>query len=210
MKKPVLALLSIILLTAGCSQRPAATTKIPLTSAHRGAATIAPENTMASVDSCIKYGVGNIECDVCISKDSVFYVLHDSTLDRTTNGTGAISQWLSTDIDTLDAGSWFAPRLSGHFLGAYAEGGTYDFQLKKEKGYRGKYYAAAGITYGYVRPLARHLAIEFSVGIGYLDTEYRKYTSYGNDLVWVSSGKYHFIGPTKAKISLVWLLTSGR
>ena len=94
MKKPVLALLSIILLTAGCSQRPAATTKIPLTSAHRGAATIAPENTMASVDSCIKYGVGNIECDVCISKDSVFYVLHDSTLDRTTNGTGAISQWL--------------------------------------------------------------------------------------------------------------------
>lgn len=88
MKKPVLALLSIILLTAGCSQRPAATTKIPLTSAHRGAATIAPENTMASVDSCIKYGVGNIECDVCISKDSVFYVLHDSTLDRTTNGTG--------------------------------------------------------------------------------------------------------------------------
>ena len=76
MKKPVLALLSIILLTAGCSQRPAATTKIPLTSAHRGAATIAPENTMASVDSCIKYGVGNIECDVCISKDSVFYVLH--------------------------------------------------------------------------------------------------------------------------------------
>ena len=83
-------------------------------------------------------------------------------------------------------------------------------QLKKEKGYRGKYYAAAGITYGYVRPLARHLAIEFSVGIGYLDTEYRKYTSYGNDLAWVSSGKYHFIGPTKAKISLVWLLTSGR
>lgn len=113
MKKPVLALLSIILLTAGCSQRPAATTKIPLTSAHRGAATIAPENTMASVDSCIKYGVGNIECDVCISKDSVFYVLHDSTLDRTTNGTGAISQWLSADIDTLDAGSWFAPRFAG-------------------------------------------------------------------------------------------------
>lgn len=82
--------------------------------------------------------------------------------------------------------------------------------VEKEKGYRGKYYAAAGITYGYVRPLARHLAIEFSVGIGYLDTEYRKYTSYGNDLAWVSSGKYHFIGPTKAKISLVWLLTSGR
>ena len=113
MKKPVLTLLSIILLAAGCSRQPAATTKIPITSAHRGAAAIAPENTMASVDSCIKYGVGNIECDVCISKDSIFYVLHDSTLDRTTNGTGAISQWLSADIDTLDAGSWFAPRFAG-------------------------------------------------------------------------------------------------
>ena len=41
------------------------------------------------------------------------------------------------------------------------------------------------------------------------DTEYRKYTSYGNDLVWVSSGKYHFIRPTKAKISLVWLQRRG-
>lgn len=101
-------------------------------------------------------------------------------------------------------------RLSGHFLGIYAEGGTYDFQLEKKQGYRGKYYAAAGMAYGYVHSLARHLAIEFSVGIGYLDTEYRKYISYGNDLVWASSGKYHFVGPTKAKVSLVWLLTSGR
>ena len=57
---------------------------------------------------------------------------------------------------------------------------------------------------GLVLSLIHILAIEFSVGIGYLDTEYRKYTSYGNDLVWVSSGKYHFIGPTKAKVSLVW------
>ncbi len=96
MKKPVLTLLSIILLTAGCSQRPA-TTKIPLTSAHRGAATIAPENTMASVDSCIKYGVGNIECDVCISKDSVFYVLHDSTLDQLHLQQGVSCQMLQKD-----------------------------------------------------------------------------------------------------------------
>ena len=109
MKKPVLALLSIILLTAGCSQRPAATTKIPLTSAHRGAATIAPENTMASVDSCIKYGVGNIECDVCISKDSVFYVLHDSTLDR-------FRQEVSTDyfgillLHCMTKGDWAETR----------------------------------------------------------------------------------------------------
>lgn len=101
-------------------------------------------------------------------------------------------------------------RLTGHFLGLYAEGGAYDFQWKEEKGYRGKYYAAAGMTYGYTHLISRHLAIEFSLGVGYLDTEYRKYTTYKKDLVWISSGKYHFIGPTKAKVSLVWLLTAGR
>lgn len=87
--------------------------KVPAASGHRGANTIAPENTMASADSCIKYGIGNIECDICISKDSVFYLMHDSTLDRTTNGTGKICEWMSADIDTLDAGSWFGPEFAG-------------------------------------------------------------------------------------------------
>ncbi len=82
-------------------------------SGHRGAECVAPENTMASVDSCIKYGVDFIECDVCISKDSVFYLLHDSILDRTTNGTGEITQWMSADIDTLDAGTWFNEKFEG-------------------------------------------------------------------------------------------------
>lgn len=101
-------------------------------------------------------------------------------------------------------------RLTGHFWGVYAEGGVYDFQFKEEKGFRGDYYAAAGFTYGYTHQIARHLAMEFSIGIGYLDTEYRKYTTYKNDLIWTSSGKYHFIGPTKAKVSLVWLITARR
>lgn len=101
-------------------------------------------------------------------------------------------------------------RLTGHFLGVYAEGGVYDFQLKEDKGFRGRYYAASGLTYGYSHQLAAHLALEFSLGIGYLETEYRKYTSYKGDLIWTSSGQYHFIGPTKAKVSLVWLITGGR
>lgn len=101
-------------------------------------------------------------------------------------------------------------RLTGHFLGVYAEGGTYDFQFKEDKGYRGRYYGAAGLTYGYTHQLAACLALEFSFGVGYLETEYRKYTTYKKDLVWTSSGRYHFIGPTKAKVSLVWLITAGR
>lgn len=101
-------------------------------------------------------------------------------------------------------------RLTGHFLGVYAEGGRYDFQFGGEDGYQGKYYGAAGLTYGYSRQLARHLAIEFSFGVGYLTTEYRKYSLYEGDLIWKTSNQYNFIGPTKAKISLVWLITGRR
>lgn len=101
-------------------------------------------------------------------------------------------------------------RLTGHFLGVYAEGGTYDFQFKEDRGYRGRYYGAAGLTYGYTHRLASRIALEFSLGVGYLETEYRKYTTYKGDLVWTGSGRYHFMGPTKAKVSIVWLITAGR
>lgn len=100
-------------------------------------------------------------------------------------------------------------RLNGHFFGLYAEGGIYDFQFKGN-GYQGKYYGAAGFTYGYSTSVSRHLALEFSLGIGYLTTEYQKYTPYEGSLVWMSSGNYTFIGPTKAKISLVWVITKKR
>lgn len=100
-------------------------------------------------------------------------------------------------------------RLNGHFVGLYAEGGVYDFQFSDD-GYQGKYYGAAGITYGYARQLARHFSLEFSFGIGYLTTEYKKYTPYEGDIIWTTSGRYNFIGPTKAKVSLVWLITTRR
>lgn len=87
--------------------------QLPELSGHRGADYIAPENTLASADSCIKYKIDLMECDIRISKDSVFYLLHDSTLDRTTNGSGPIGEWLSADIDTLDAGSWFGEEFKG-------------------------------------------------------------------------------------------------
>lgn len=100
-------------------------------------------------------------------------------------------------------------RLTGHFIGLYAEGGVYDFQFSGD-GYQGKYYGAAGISYGYARQLARHFSLEFSFGIGYLTSEYKKYTPYEGDIIWTTSGRYNFIGPTKAKVSLVWLITKRR
>ncbi len=121
MKNVIYILFVMGLLAAGCTRRTSPSAKVPLASGHRGTTAIAPENTMASADSCIKYEAGNIECDICISKDSVFYVLHDSMLDRTTNGTGNIKEWLSADIDTLDAGSWFAPEFAGQRIPRFAD-----------------------------------------------------------------------------------------
>lgn len=93
----------------------------PLVSGHRGANCIAPENTMASLDSCIRYGVDVMELDVVMSADSVFYLLHDRTLDRTTNGTGKPGDYPAAVLDTLDAGSWFGPEWAGQKLPRFAD-----------------------------------------------------------------------------------------
>ncbi len=75
---------------------------------HRGANHLAPENTYAAAQKCIDMGLDYVEIDVRQSKDGVFYILHDSTVDRTTDGSGAIASLLSADVDRLDAGSWFS------------------------------------------------------------------------------------------------------
>lgn len=112
MKRFVLVSAMLLAIFAvSCKERP-----YPAISGHRGANFIAPENTLASADSCILYGVDVMECDVVLSKDSVFYLLHDSLLDRTTNGSGPIREWLSRDLDTLDAGSWFGDAWKGEPL----------------------------------------------------------------------------------------------
>ena len=97
--------------------------------------------------------------------------------------------------------------LTGHFLGLYAGGGKYDLQWG-EKGYQGEFFIAAGVSYGWDTRIARHLPLEFNIGIGLLRTDYRHYHARDNyqTLLWQENGKYTWFGPTKAKISLVWLL----
>lgn len=103
------------------------------------------------------------------------------------------------------------PLLAGHFLGLYAGGGKYDLQWK-ENGYQGEFFIAAGISYGYARRIARHLSLEFSIGIGMMKTDYRHYRAEKDYSVlrWQENGNYTWLGPTKAKISLVWMLTKKR
>jgi glycerophosphoryl diester phosphodiesterase len=73
---------------------------------HRGYNTLYPENTMLSFREAVKAGVNAIECDVKMTADGVLIISHDSTLDRTTNGTGDITQLTWEYISTLDAGEW--------------------------------------------------------------------------------------------------------
>ena len=99
------------------------------------------------------------------------------------------------------------PALAGHFLGLYAGGGKYDLQWL-ENGYQGEFFIAAGLSYGYARRIARNLSLEFNIGIGLLRTDYRHYRTEQDYEVlrWLENGNYTWFGPTKVKISLVWML----
>ena len=80
---------------------------------HRGGSLIAPENTFAAADAALNMGAHLIELDVRESADGVLYVMHDQTLDRTTDGSGPIQHHTAAEIDALDAGRWFAPEFEG-------------------------------------------------------------------------------------------------
>ncbi len=108
---------AVLVAVTGCgAARYASSSRLPEISGHRGANDIAPENTLASADSCIRYGIDVMECDVTVSKDGVFYVLHDYTLDRTTNGSGYTYEHPASYLETLDAGSWFGEAWKGQKL----------------------------------------------------------------------------------------------
>ena len=77
--------------------------------AHRGASAERPECTLAAIDRAIEAGATAVEVDVRTSKDGQLFILHDATLDRTTNGTGPAAALSLAELQRLDAGSWFDP-----------------------------------------------------------------------------------------------------
>lgn len=107
--------------------------------------------------------------------------------------------------------------LTGHHAGAYFQTLIYDFEFGG-KGYlagqpgaslwqRGNY--AVGVEYGYSLPVSRHFNIDFSIGIGYMWGRYYEYIPLDGHYVWQSTRRLRYFGPTKAEISLVWLLGRG-
>lgn len=99
--------------------------------------------------------------------------------------------------------------LTGHHLGIYGAIVTYDFELGG-RGYLGnKWSYHTGIEYGYSLPVAKRLNLDFTLGIGYLGGEYMEYLPIDNHYVWQATKQRHWFGPTKAEVSLVWLIGYG-
>jgi len=84
--------------------------------AHRGASAISPENTIIAFKRAIEIGVNAIETDVQMTKDGHLILIHDETLERTTNGTGWVKDYTLEEIKELDAGSWFSSIYGGESI----------------------------------------------------------------------------------------------
>jgi glycerophosphoryl diester phosphodiesterase len=80
---------------------------------HRGAGGLAPENTLAAIDTGMSYAVQRIEIDVRQTKDGVVVCIHDETINRTTNGTGKVKDFSYSELMSFDAGLWFAKEFEG-------------------------------------------------------------------------------------------------
>jgi len=89
--------------------------------AHRGASSYAPENTLAAFDLALQMGVRHIELDVDFTSDSHIVVIHDDTVDRTTNGSGPVTSHTLAALRGFDAGSWFGAQFAGERIPTFDE-----------------------------------------------------------------------------------------
>ena len=81
----------------------------PVNFAHRGASARAPENTLEAFRLAVEGGAGGLELDVHMTLDKEIVVIHDATVGRTTNGSGAVAEMTLDELRTLDAGYRFSP-----------------------------------------------------------------------------------------------------
>ncbi|TCS94660.1 glycerophosphodiester phosphodiesterase [Hazenella coriacea] len=89
--------------------------------AHRGFSSIAPENTSTAFQRAIEVGADGIELDVHMTLDGELVVIHDETVDRTSNGTGWVKNLTLSQLKELDMGSWFSSPFVGETIATLAE-----------------------------------------------------------------------------------------
>lgn len=106
---------------AADSDRATAAAAVTQLIAHRGASIERPECTLAAIRRAIEVGATAVEVDVRTSRDGQLFILHDSTLDRTTNGKGPASDSTLEQLQKLDAGSWFDEKYKGERIPSLIE-----------------------------------------------------------------------------------------
>src|ERR1700730_3123174 len=88
---------------------------------HRGAMGYAPENTLISFEEAIRRGADLLELDVQLSADHEVVIMHDTSVDRTTDGSGLVRDLPWKKIKTFDAGTWYGPDQAGQFVPSLAQ-----------------------------------------------------------------------------------------
>ncbi len=83
---------------------------------HRGAAALAPENTLAGIQKAVESGIKWIEIDTQLSADNIPVIIHDKTVRRCTNGKGRVGDLTLAELKVLDAGSWFSKEFKGETI----------------------------------------------------------------------------------------------
>ncbi|WP_373236300.1 glycerophosphodiester phosphodiesterase [Cohaesibacter celericrescens] len=101
--------------------RPSDFAKGPEVVCHRGINKLAPENTLPAAQLVFEQGFDWLELDVHETADGAMVVIHDDTLERTTNGTGAVAEKSLAELQKYDAGSWFSPQFTGTTIPTLAE-----------------------------------------------------------------------------------------
>ncbi len=89
--------------------------------AHRGARSNAPENTLAAIRLAREQGAGWVEVDVKLTQDGIPILMHDETLERTTNGKGLVAEASWQDLRMLDAGTWFGAHFANERIPTLTE-----------------------------------------------------------------------------------------
>ncbi len=111
--------------SAPAASDPAGSPRPPLPThglcAHRGASGTHPENTLPALAEAVRLGVPMIELDLALTRDGEFVLMHDATVDRTTNGRGRVRDLDLAAIRQLDAGAWKDARFSGTRVPTFAE-----------------------------------------------------------------------------------------
>lgn len=88
---------------------------------HRGYPSAYPENTLLSFEKALEAGVDMLELDLHLSMDNILMVIHDDTVDRTTNGSGKVSHYTAAELKRLDAGLSFGAEFKGLSIPTFAE-----------------------------------------------------------------------------------------